>query len=63
MNDYEYLMKFSKITIPKACKKVKVTYQNLHKGTTSKEKIKAVREEIENELARLYIKEENKDVK
>ena len=59
MEDLKYLKKFSKITVAKACEKTGVKKSNLSTGQVKKEKIKEVREEIESELAKLYIKEEN----
>lgn len=53
-----FIKKFSKITIAKVCKNAGVTRQNIVTGTASKEKIKKVREEIESEIAKLYLKKE-----
>ena len=61
MDDLEYIKKFSKINITKACKKVKVNRGNLLNNKTSKENIKKVRQELENQVAKLYIKEDNKN--
>lgn len=69
MEDLEYIKKFSKITISGICKKKKIDRANLLMNRASKEKMKIVREEIESELAKLYLKpdedekEENKNVK
>ena len=59
MKDLEFIKKFSKITVSGACKKTKVDRAGLLKNRLKDEKTKAVREEIENQIARLYIKEEN----
>lgn len=56
MEDLEYIKKFSKITIKDVCDKAKVNKSNLFAGRTSKENFKKVREEIESEIAKLYIK-------
>ena len=61
MDDLEYIKKFSKINITKACKKVKVNRGNLLNNKTSKENIKKVRQELENQVAKLYIKEDKND--
>lgn len=57
MNDIDFIKNFSKITITKVCKNANVDRANLVSGRIKDEtKIKAVREEIENEIAKLYIK-------
>jgi len=61
MDDLEYIKKFSKINITKACKKVKVNRGNLLNNKTSKENIKKVRQELENQVAKLYIKKEGEN--
>ena len=68
MEDLEYIKRFSKITITGICKKKKIDRANLLMNRASKEKIKTVREEIESEIAKLYLKpdeeeEEEKNVK
>lgn len=62
MQDLEFIKKFSKITITGACKKAKVDRAGLLTNRVKEDKIKKVREEIESEIAKLYIKEEKKDV-
>lgn len=58
MDDLEYIKKFGKINITKACKKCKVNRGNLLNNKTTKENIKKVREELENQVAKLYVKKE-----
>lgn len=58
MQDLEFIKKFSKITITGVCKKAKVDRAGLLSNRIKEDKIKKVREEIENEIAKLYIKEE-----
>lgn len=58
MQDLEFIKKFSKITITGACKKAKVDRAGLLSNRVKEDKIKKVREEIESEIAKLYIKEE-----
>ncbi len=60
MEDLEYIKKFSKITIKDVCSKAKVNKSNLFAGRTTGENVKKVREEIESEIAKLYIKKEGK---
>ena len=61
MKDLEFIKKFSKITVSGACKKTTVDRAGLLTNRLKDEKAKAVREELENQIARLYIKEENKN--
>ena len=56
MKDLEYIKKFAKITVTGACRKVKVDRSSLLSNRVKEEKAKAVREEIESELAKLYLK-------
>ena len=55
MDDLEFIKKFSKVNISKACKKANVNRGNLYNGNVKKEKIKLVRRILEDELARLYL--------
>lgn len=57
MDNLEYIKKFSKINITKTCKKLRVDRSNLLSGRTTKENIKKVREELESEVAKLYVKD------
>ena len=58
MDDLEYIKKFSKINITKACKKCHVNRGNLLNNKTTEENIKKVRQELENQVAKLYVKKE-----
>lgn len=58
MNDIEYIRRFLKIKVRPMCKKYKIDPSNLYNGKTTMENIKKIREEIEDNIARLYIKEE-----
>lgn len=57
MEDLEYIKKFSKISISGICEKNKINRQNLLNNKTTKKNIKKVRESIESEIAKLYLKE------
>lgn len=57
MEDLEYIKKFSSISISELCKKKKVDRANLLSGRTTKKNTRLIREEIESEVAKLYIKE------
>lgn len=56
MEDFEYIREFARISVNDCCKKVKVSMPNIYNRKTSKEKAKMVREEIEDRIARLYLK-------
>ena len=56
MEDIEFIKKFSKITISGICEKKKIDRANLLTNRTTKKNAKIVREEIESEVAKLYIK-------
>lgn len=57
MENLDFIKKFSKITITGICNKYKISRGNLLNGKSSKQNEKTVREEIESEIAKLYIKE------
>ena len=59
--DLDYIKKFSKITIVKACEKAKVRTNNLWAGKLSKNKIKKIRKIIESSIAELYLYNEDKE--
>ena len=54
----QFIKNFSKITITKVCDTVGATRQNVISGKASSEKIRNVKEEIESEIAKLYLKKE-----
>lgn len=56
LQDLEYIKSFSKISITSACKKLNIDRGNLLNGRLKKDKVKQVREELESEVAKLYIK-------
>lgn len=63
MDDLEYIKKFRKIKTAKICRKLRIDVSNLMSYRSTKQNAKKVREEIESEIAKLYIKnEENKNV-
>lgn len=63
MEDLDYIKKFSKITLKNVCKKTKVDTSNLFKGKASKKKINKVRRQIESDIARLYLMEDEMNEK
>lgn len=58
MEDLEYIKKFSKITISGICERKKIDRTNLLSNRSTKKNARIVREEIESEVAKLYIKNE-----
>lgn len=62
MDDLEYIKSFSKINITKACKKLKINRSNLLNNKTTKENILKVRQELESEVAKLYVKKDEVDI-
>lgn len=64
MEDLEYIKNFSKISITDACKKNKINRSNVLNGKASKNKIKKVRKQLENDVAMLYLmRDENEERK
>lgn len=59
MKDLDYIKKFSKITIKDVCKKAKVDRSNLMSGKVKEEKVKLVKEIIQEEIAKLYIRKDD----
>ena len=56
LKDLEYIKKFSKISISGICEKNKINRANLLNNKSTQKNAKIVREEIESEIAKLYIK-------
>lgn len=52
--DYNFIKKFSKISIPKICKSEKIDRSNLINGRTTAENYEKVRNAIELEIDKLY---------
>ena len=51
-----YIRKFSKISLTDICDKLKITRINIYNGKIGKDATKKIREEIESEIAKLYLK-------
>lgn len=58
MDNLEFIKKFNKINLTEICRKTKIDRSNLLNGRTTQHNMQIIREEIENSIARLYIKEE-----
>lgn len=62
MNDLDYIRRFSKISIRGICNKKNIQRTNLIQGKGKyEENARIVREEIESEIAKLYIKNEGEE--
>lgn len=59
MDDLKYIKKFSKISISGICEKNKINRANLLNNKSTNKNAKIVREEIESEIAKLYLKEDD----
>ena len=59
MEDLKYIKRFSKISISGICEKNKINRANLLNNKSTKKNAKIVREEIESEIAKLYLKEDD----
>lgn len=53
MNDYEFIRKFTSLTLKDICKDLRVDVPNLLNKRCSKEKYKLVRKEIESRMEKL----------
>lgn len=53
----KFIKNFSKIKVTTICKKLLIDRQNVLNGKTTSKNLKNVKEEIESEFAKLYIKD------
>lgn len=60
--DLKFIKNFSKITIKKVCENINVAKQNIFNEKASEKTIERVKEEIEKEIAKLYIERNSKNV-
>lgn len=60
MNDFEYIKKFSKITITKACKDLKLCRTSVVSGRCKTKDLNRVRKYLESEVAKLYLYEDER---
>lgn len=61
MDDLDYIKTFSKISVKRACIKSKANRSNVLSGRASKKTIKKVRRQIESDIARLYLINEDEE--
>ena len=55
--DYQFIINFNRIKLSDICKKLNINRSSLYQAHIKIEDFRRVREEIESELAKLYIKE------
>lgn len=55
----KFIQDFSKISISDICKKYNISRAGLYTGEIIEEKTEIVREEIENKIGRLFMKEDD----
>lgn len=57
----KFIKNFSAINISGICKKYKISRSGVYNGEISGEKLEIIREEIESEIGKLYIKEDKNE--
>ena len=61
MDSKEYVKKFTDIKVTKICDKLNIKISNVSAGRTSQKNYDLIKEEIESEIAKLYLKEGDKN--
>ena len=56
MKARDYVNNFKNINITSVCKDLKISRANISRGNASEEQYEKVKEELENRIAKLYIK-------
>lgn len=63
MDSKEYVKKFIDIKLTKICDKLNIKISNVSAGRTSQKNYDLIKEEIESQIAKLYLKEGEKNSK
>lgn len=63
MDSKEYVKKFTDIKVTKICDKLNIKISNVSAGRTSQKNYDLIKEEIESQIAKLYLKEGEKNSK
>ena len=63
MDSKEYVKKFTDIKVTKICDKLNIKISNVSAGRTSQKNYYLIKEEIESQIAKLYLKEGEKNSK
>lgn len=61
MDSKEYVKKFTNIKVTKICDKLNIKISNVSAGRTSQKNYDLIKEEIESQIAKLYLKEGDKN--
>lgn len=61
MDAKEYVKKFTDIKVTKICDKLNIKISNVSAGRTSQKNYDLIKEEIESQIAKLYLKEGDKN--
>ena len=61
MDSKEYVKKFTDIKVTKICDKLNIKISNVSAGRTSQKNYDLIKEEIESRIAKLYLKEGDKN--
>lgn len=61
MDSKEYVKKFTDIKVTKICDKLNIKISNVSAGRTSQKNYDLIKEEIESQIAKLYLKEGEKN--
>ena len=56
--EYKIITNFNKITMTRICNNLKLNRKNISNGTAKFEDIKRVREELEKEIAKIFLESE-----
>lgn len=59
--DYKYIKAFSKISVTSVCKKLNYPKANILTGKASADRIHKVKKEIEKQVAKIYLLEDNNE--
>ena len=57
--EYKIIVNFNKITMTKICNKLNLNRKNICNGTAKIEDIKRVREELEKEIAKVFLESDD----
>ena len=57
--EYKIIINFNKITMTKICNKLNLNRKNICNGTAKIDDIKRVREELEKEIARVFLESDD----
>jgi len=56
--EYQIIIRFNKVSVTNICRKLKLNRKNICNGTAKFENIQKVREELEKEIAKIFLESE-----